>query len=57
MCQWVECLGSLQYIKDSILPSSVDEETILSELKSRKPHLNNIKDNKIALQTLKELAI
>ena len=57
MCQWVECLGSLQYIKDSILPSSVDEETILSELKSKKPNLNNIKDNKIALQTLKELAI
>lgn len=57
MCQWVECLGSLQYIKDSILPSSVKEEVILNELKIRKPHLNNTKDNKIALQTLKELVI
>lgn len=57
MCQWIECLGSLQYIKDTILPSSVDEEIILSELESRKPHLNNIEDNKIALQILKELEI
>lgn len=57
VCQWVECLGSLQYIKESLLPSSVKEEAILNELKTRKPHLNNDKDNKIALQTLKELAI
>lgn len=57
LSQWVECLGSLQYIKESLLPSSVEEGTILDELKNRKPHLNNDNDNKIALQTLKELAI
>ena len=57
VCQWVECLCSLQYIKESLLPSSVNDETILNELKNRKPHLNNDKDNKTALQTLKELAI
>ena len=56
-CQWVECLGSLQYIKDSILPSSVSDENIIDELISRKPHLNNRKDNEIALQTLKDLAM
>ena len=54
-CQWVECLGSLHYIKENLLSSSVDEEAILNELKNRKPHLSIDKDNKIALQTLKEL--
>ena len=57
LSQWVECLGSLQYIKDSLLPSSAEEGTVLNELKNRKPYLNNDNDNKIALQTLKELAI
>jgi uncharacterized protein YwgA len=55
--QWVECLGSLQYIKENILPSSIEDESILKELESRKPHLNNNKDNAVALQTLKELAM
>lgn len=56
-CQWVECLGSLHYIKENLLPSSAEDETILNVLKEKKPHLNNNKDNKIALQTLKELAV
>lgn len=55
--QWIECLGSLQYIKENLLPSSVDDATLLDELKKRKPHLNIDRDNEIALQTLKELAI
>ena len=57
LSQWVECLGSLQYIKESLLPSSAEEGTVLNGLKNRKPYLNNDNDNKIALQTLKELAI
>ena len=57
LSQWVECLGSLQFIKESLLPSSAEEGTVLNELKNRKPYLNNDNDNKIALQTLKELAI
>ena len=57
LSQWVECPGSLQYIKESLLPSSAEEGTVLNELKNRKPYLNNDNDNKIALQTLKELAI
>ena len=56
-CQWVECLGSLHYIKENLLPSSVGDETILNELKNRKPHLSNNEDDKIALQALKELAV
>ncbi len=55
--QWVECLGSLHYIKENLLPSSVGDEVILNELKKKKPHLCNNKDEKIALQTLKELAV
>lgn len=55
--QWVECLGSLHYIKENLLPSSAEDETILNELKNRKPHLNNDKDDKIALQLLKEIAV
>ena len=56
-CQWVERLGSLHYIKENLLPSSVGDETILNELKNRKPHLSNNEDDKIALQALKELAV
>lgn len=57
LCQWVECLGSLQYIKESLLPSSSDENDILAELEMQKPHLNITEDNRLALQTLKELSI
>ncbi len=56
-CQWVECLGSLHYIKENLLPSSAGDEIILKELKKRKPHLNREEDDKIALQTLKELVV
>ena len=54
--QWVECLGSLHYIKEYLLPSSAKDEAILNELKNRKPHLSSDRDNKLALQILKELA-
>ena len=56
-CQWVECLGSLHYIMENILPSSAGDEIILNEMKNKKPHLSNDKDNKIALQTLREMAM
>ena len=55
--QWVECLGSLHYIKENLLPSSAGDETVLKELKNRKPHLSNDKDDRTALETLKELAV
>lgn len=47
ICQWIECLGSLQYIKETLLPSSVEDDVILNELKKRKSHLN--KDNETRL--------
>ena len=55
--QWVECLGSLHYIKENLLPSTAGDETVLKELKNRKPHLSNDKDDRIALEILKELAV
>lgn len=55
--QWVECLGSLHYIKENLLPSAAGDEAVLKELKNRKPHLINDKDDRIALETLKELAV
>lgn len=56
-CQWLECLGSIQYIRDSILPVTAGQDTILAELEYRKPHLNNKAENKLALQVLGELMI
>lgn len=55
--QWLECLGSIQYIKENLLPSSAKDETILLKLESKKPHLNNKQDNRLALQTVRELEI
>lgn len=55
--QWVECLGSLQYIKENLLPSSVGDKDIIKELENRKPHLNEESGNQIALQALKGLTI
>ncbi len=55
--KWIECLGSILYIKENLLPSSSSDKIILKELKERKPHLNNDDDNKHALQTLINLSI
>lgn len=57
MCQWIECLGSLQYIKENILRSSATDDEILDELQNRKPHLDKPEENHMALQTLKHLSI
>lgn len=53
--EWAECLGSLHYIKENLLPSNASDEMLLSELEKRKPHLNKIGDNKMALSELKTL--
>lgn len=53
--EWSECLGSLHYIKENILPSNASDEMALKELILRKPHLNNEKDNETALKKLNYL--
>lgn len=55
--EWLECLGSLHYIKESLMPSSADENTLIHELQTRKEHLNKEKDNRLALQILNKLGI
>ena len=52
---WSECLGSMQYLRENILPSSSTDEEVISELEKRKPHLNKHEDNIVALKTLNEL--
>ena len=54
-CQWTECLGSVHYIKDNLLPSSASENEILKELESKKPHLNVHNDNERALYIVNTL--
>ena len=53
--QWVECLGSLYYIRENLLSSASSDIQVINELMSRKPHLNNSIDNEEALKTIKEL--
>lgn len=55
ICQWTECLGSIFYIKENLLPFSATDEDILTELSIKKPHLDKDADNQIAVQTLREL--
>ena len=52
--QWAECLASLQYIRTLVVPSYSSDETIIKELISRKPYLDQKKDNARALKVLKE---
>lgn len=53
--EWAECLGSLHYIKDNLLPSSATDDDVLKELEKRKSHLNRHEDNARALQVLDNL--
>lgn len=55
LCQWTECLGSIYYIKENLLPSSASEEDVLQELAIKKPHLNKQRENVVAVQTLQKL--
>lgn len=55
ICDWAECLGSLHYIKENMLPSNATNEEIIDELMIRKPHLNRQKDNLAAIQKLSVL--
>lgn len=55
--EWLECLGSILYIKDNLLSRFSTDENILTELVSRKSHLNKTKENKLALNVLKQLSL
>lgn len=51
---WIECLGSLRYLKSNAKPNSSDEE-ILAILKTKKSHLNDDIANQEALKKINYL--
>ena len=53
--QWAECLASLQYIRNMILPQSASKDHVVEELGKRKPHLNNNALNREALDEVENL--
>lgn len=53
--RWIECLASVCYLKDNILPLSSSNENILNELEKRKPYLNHRKDNEKALLAVEKI--
>lgn len=52
---WLECLGSILYIKDNFLSTNSTKNKVLSELVKRKPHLNNQTDNDKAYDVINYL--
>ncbi len=53
--QWVECLASLQYLRENLLSFNATQEDIISALEKRKPHLNNHNINLSALRLVEGL--
>lgn len=49
---WVECLASLQYLRANIFSLSASKEDIVNNLVARKPHLNDMDTNLMALDKL-----
>lgn len=54
LSQWVECLASLQYLRSNVFGRSAKEMDIINELQTRKPHLNNRRENQKAIRLLKK---
>lgn len=52
---WIECVGSLYYIKQNFCGFDVPDNIVMKKLAELKPHLKYIDDNKIALSLCKEL--
>jgi hypothetical protein len=49
---WVECLASLQYLRANVFSLSASKEDIVNNLMAKKPHLDNIDTNLMALDKL-----
>ncbi|MBL7576465.1 hypothetical protein SAMN00017477_0097 [Peptoniphilus asaccharolyticus DSM 20463] len=52
---WLECLGSIYYIKTNVMKSKVSDDKINEELKKRKKHLNNDNANLTAISEINKL--
>ncbi len=49
---WVECLASLQYLRANIFSWNSTKEDIVRDLMSKKPHLDKVETNLLALDKL-----
>lgn len=49
---WVECLASLQYLRANIFSLNASKEDIVNNLMTRKPHLDDMDTNLMALDKL-----
>lgn len=52
--QWCECVASIQYLRQNVLPRNSDDDDVLSRLVSIKPHLDDDISNKEALKRIKK---
>lgn len=52
---WIDCLSSLQYLKNYVCSYNASDKEIVEKLQERKPHLNNKSANMFALSELKLL--
>lgn len=52
---WSECVASLQYLRQNVLPRNYSDSDVLSELVRRKTHLEEPKTNNLALEAVKKL--
>lgn len=55
--EWMECLGSMRYLRKWVLNSRVTEEQVLDKLQEKKPHLNDREANAAAYRCLEELFV
>lgn len=53
--KWVECLGSLHYIRKRVLRFDASREDVLNKLMEKKPHLDDPVSNAAAYRVMEEL--
>lgn len=52
---WMECIASIHYLRNNILPYNATMEQVLNELESRKKHLKRRNINEIAFEKAEAL--
>lgn len=52
---WIDCLSSLQYLKNYVCSYNASDEKIVEKLQERKPYLDNKSVNMLALSELELL--
>lgn len=55
ICNWVECLASIHYLRENLLNFNASETEVISELEERKSHLNSHTTNIAAYRLAEEL--